>query len=63
VRHFLDRADHGPDGVTDLLGLFAIADELWDRLRSGVLRQAHNQLAVQMAVLYRLLGAGSARRH
>jgi N-acetylornithine carbamoyltransferase len=41
----------------------AIADELLDGPRSRVLQQAQNRLAVQMAVLYRLLGGGSVRRH
>ena len=41
----------------------AIADELLDGPRSRVLQQARNRLTVQMAVLYRLLGGGSARRH
>jgi N-acetylornithine carbamoyltransferase len=41
----------------------AIADELLDGPRSRVLQQAHNRLTVQMAVLYRLLGGGTARRH
>ena len=41
----------------------AIADELLDGPRSRVLQQAHNRLTVQMAVLYRLLGGGGARRH
>ena len=41
----------------------AIADELLDGPRSRVLEQARNRLTVQMAVLYRLLGGGSARRH
>ena len=41
----------------------AISDELLDGPRSRVLQQARNRLAVQMAVLYRLLGGGSARRH
>lgn len=34
----------------------AVADELLDGPRSRVLRQAHNRLTVQMALLYRLLG-------
>jgi len=41
----------------------AVADELLDGSRSRVLQQAQNRLTVQMAVLYRLLGGGSARRH
>ncbi len=41
----------------------AVADELLDGLRSRVLQQAQNRLTVQMAVLYRLLGGGSARLH
>ena len=41
----------------------AIADALLDGPRSRVLQQARNRLTVQMAVLYRLLGGGSARRH
>jgi N-acetylornithine carbamoyltransferase len=40
----------------------AVADEVLDGPRSRVLQQARNRLAVQMAVLYRLLG-GSGRRH
>lgn len=38
----------------------AVADEVLDGPRSRVLRQAHNRLDVQMAVLYRLLGGGTA---
>lgn len=41
----------------------AVADELLDGPRSKVLQQAHNRLTVQMALLYRLLGGGSARPH
>ncbi len=41
----------------------ALADEVLDGPRSRVLQQAHNRLVVQMAVLYRLLAGGSARRH
>ena len=33
----------------------AVADEVLDGPRSLVLREAHNRLVVQMAVLYRLL--------
>jgi len=33
----------------------AIADEVLDGSRSVVLREAHNRLTVQMAVLYRML--------
>ncbi|MSQ91499.1 MAG: N-acetylornithine carbamoyltransferase [Gammaproteobacteria bacterium] len=40
----------------------AIADEVLDGPRSRVLAQAHNRLVVQMAVLYRLLGAAPAGR-
>lgn len=36
-----------------------VADEVLDGPRSAVVRQAHNRLWVQMAVLYRLLRAGS----
>jgi len=62
-RASLDPADHGTDGVTDRLGLVTIADESLDGPRSRVFLQAHNRLAVQLAVLYRLPGDGSARRH
>lgn len=41
----------------------AVADELLDGPRSRVLQQAQNRLTVQMALLYRLLGGGSARPH
>jgi N-acetylornithine carbamoyltransferase len=40
----------------------AIADEVLDGARSRVLAQAYNRLVVQMAVLYRLLGAAPAGR-
>jgi ornithine carbamoyltransferase len=33
----------------------AIADEVLDGPRSAVLKEAHNRMAVQMAVLYRML--------
>ena len=39
----------------------ALADEVLDGPRSRVLRQAHNRLVVQMAVLYRLLGGAPTR--
>ncbi len=39
----------------------AVADELLDGPRSRVLQQADNRLTVQMALLYRLLGGGTAR--
>ncbi len=41
----------------------AVADGLLDGPRSRVLQQAQNRLTVQMAVLYRLLGGGTARAH
>ncbi len=41
----------------------AVADEVLDGPRSRVLRQAHNRLVVQMAVLYRLLGGSAGRLH